>query len=215
MYPSPHPVNFCVSGRATYWYWNNPEGKCHTPLQKLITHHWGSVVGGSFLNAFFEIPTLLVELVTCHSTTCCAKIGKSCEERCCWGHFFNLVRTDAYSYITLSGLPFCNSARQCHELCFRGEQFVAGYNPLKHYRFAASVFLTTISYLLAHIYANKRVDYFTWWHFITLVVLSYAVICWFVNIDADAAEGIATSFLAEYNISSGYDAMTLAQHVHI
>lgn len=72
---------------------------------------------------------------------------------------------------------------------------------MKHYRFAASVFLTTVGYLLAHIYANKRVLNFTWWHNVILVIIVYAIVCWFINIDADAAEGISTSFLYE-NLSA-------------
>ena len=44
-------VNFCVSGAATNWYWNQ-NYPWYFPLQRLFTRHWGSVAGGSFLNAF-------------------------------------------------------------------------------------------------------------------------------------------------------------------
>ena len=45
-------VYFCVSGNAVDWYW---KGKNNTfaPLMRLMCRHWGSVVAGSFLNAFF------------------------------------------------------------------------------------------------------------------------------------------------------------------
>jgi len=45
-------VNFCVAGNAADWYW---KGNCSTftSFMRLICRHWGSVVGGSFLNAFF------------------------------------------------------------------------------------------------------------------------------------------------------------------
>lgn len=46
--------NFCVSGTATDWYWNRPQKtSCYNTYQRLICKNWGSVVGGSFLNAFF------------------------------------------------------------------------------------------------------------------------------------------------------------------
>lgn len=47
-------VNFCVAGNAITWYWVKKDIKnsCFTPYQKLLTKHWGSVVGGSFINAF-------------------------------------------------------------------------------------------------------------------------------------------------------------------
>lgn len=84
---------------------------------------------------------------------------------------------------------------------------------MKHYRFVASVFLTALGYLLGHIYANKRVAGFTWWHNVILVVAVYAVVCWFVNIDADAAEGISTSFFAEHTLAKDYQSMVQAQQV--
>lgn len=83
---------------------------------------------------------------------------------------------------------------------------------MKHYRFVASVFLTTLLYILGSIYVNKRVVNFSWWQNVVLIVISYAVICWFVNISADAAEGISTSFLVETSIN-GYDDMRYAQPV--
>ena len=56
---------FCVSGNAVDWYWTG-RGKTFGSMKRLVGRHWGSVVGGSFLNAFFGIPTIIVELLTCH-----------------------------------------------------------------------------------------------------------------------------------------------------
>ena len=202
-----------MAGSATDWYWNTYQTKCSTSLARLITRHWGSVVAGSFLNGFFEVPTLIVELFTCHPGTCCNKLGVCCEQKCCCGFFFNLVRTDAYSYINLSGEPFCNSARECYDVCIHAtDQFVGGFNPMKHYRFVASTFLTALLYILGSIYVNKRVVNFYWWQNVVLIVISYAVICWFVDISANAAEGISTSFLTENSIN-GYEDMRYAQPV--
>lgn len=44
--------NFCVSGSAVDWYWTR-NSTCYQPYQRLVCKNWGSVVGGSFLNAFF------------------------------------------------------------------------------------------------------------------------------------------------------------------
>jgi hypothetical protein len=53
--------NFCVSGNAVDWYWfRSNRTLCYGPYQRLACKHWGSVVGGSFLNAFFQIPTLII-----------------------------------------------------------------------------------------------------------------------------------------------------------
>lgn len=50
-------VNFVVSGNAVEWYFKTvtESRHCTKPLMRLLTKHWGSVVGGSFLNAFFKI----------------------------------------------------------------------------------------------------------------------------------------------------------------
>jgi hypothetical protein len=68
-------VNFCVSGVAVDWYWGKSPVHWYTPVKRLVTKNWGSVVAGSFLNAFFEIPTLIAELLTCHRNTCCNRAG--------------------------------------------------------------------------------------------------------------------------------------------
>jgi len=126
------------------------------------------------------------------------------------------VRTDSYGYINLAGDPFCNAGRICYNNSLRTNLFVGGYNTLKHYRLAASILLTTISYLLGHIFTNLRVTSFTWWHNVILIVISYAVITWFVNIDADAAEGISTSFLVENSrVEGNYENMSHALPVDI
>jgi len=177
----------------------------------LLTRHWGSVVEGSFINAFFEIPSLFAELFICHAGTCCHGVGSKCDQLSCCGSLLDLVRTDSYSYITLSSLSFCNAGRECRNNCFNGDQFVGVYNPLKHYRFVASVFLVALGYLLASIFTGKHVTSFTWWHHVILIVTVYAVVCWFVDIDADAAEGVSTSFFAEHSISRDYRNMVQAQ----
>jgi len=43
--------NYCVSGNAVDWYWTT-KSSCCKPVQRLICKNWGSVVGGSFMNAF-------------------------------------------------------------------------------------------------------------------------------------------------------------------
>ena len=46
-------VDFCVSGNAVDWYWHRESGNCLSSFKRLVCHNWGSVVGGSFINAFF------------------------------------------------------------------------------------------------------------------------------------------------------------------
>jgi Plasma-membrane choline transporter len=54
MYFLPYLDNFILSGQATQWYCDKPAGFCET-FTRLLGYHFGSVVGGSFLNAFFNL----------------------------------------------------------------------------------------------------------------------------------------------------------------
>jgi hypothetical protein len=46
--------NFILSGLSSEWYCERPGDLCSS-FSRLIKYHFGSVVGGSFLNAFFNL----------------------------------------------------------------------------------------------------------------------------------------------------------------
>lgn len=197
--------NFCVSGGAADWYWNRPnKTSCYAPYQRLLCKHWGSVVGGSFLNAFLTIPRLIVELFVCHPQTCCSGLGTTCYNSCSWfSCLFDLVRSDAYSYINLSGIPFCNSARQAKKINERNPSYIGSHSPMDHYRFAAHAFLIPVALLTTWFILRARVWNPNVWHWIVLTFVLIAILSWFINILADAAEGLQTSFLAERELENG------------
>lgn len=201
---------------AVDWYWGKTSAHWYTPVKRLVTKNWGSVIAGSFLNAFFEIPTLIAELLTCHKNTSCNRAGQACESHCfCFDYVFNLVRTDVYSYINLSGIPYCNSARECAKICHFNDQFVGNYNPIKHGRFVAMVFAVAISALFGFIFTDIRLSNVSFWHIFFLIVVVYSVTCWFINVCADAAESISTSFFVEHFQSHDYEFMQKALPVSI
>lgn len=177
------------------WYWTKKANSWYSPLKRLLTKNWGSLAAGSFVNGFFELPTLVVELFTCHKDTCCNKVGDYCDSKCfCLDYLFNLVRTDTYTYINLSGIPYCNSARSCANVCQFSNEFVGKYNPLKHYRFVVHVLIVTISSLLGYIFTYIRVYHVTFWHIFCIIVFSYAVGSWLLGLGIDPAESISTNF---------------------
>ncbi len=178
-----------MSGGSTDWYWNRPANtSCYAPYQRLICKHWGSVAGGSFLNAFFTIPTLIMELLVCHPQACCTGLGTTCYNSCSWlTCFFDLVRTDAYSYMNLSGIPFCNSARQAKKINERNPSYIGSHSPMAHYRFAAHAFLVPITLLASWFILRARVWNPNFWHWIILTFVIIAILSWFINIQADAS----------------------------
>lgn len=105
--------HFCVSGNATEWYWKRDSfTNCYNPYRRLICYHWGSVVAGSFFNAFFLIPSMIADTFRCYPNTFCSKAGKTCANRCfCYKFLFDLVRTDVYPYINFTGLSYCEAAK--------------------------------------------------------------------------------------------------------
>ena len=130
----------------------------------------------------------MVELLTCHPDTCCSKLGTVCTNSCnpitC---FFDMVRTDAYSYINLSGIPFCNSARNCAYLCEKSKQFVGNHSAIKHYRFIAFVFLTALLCFMTQWILNYRTFTICPCNLAIGVVMIYGTIAWFIDIHASSA----------------------------
>lgn len=150
------------------------------------------------MNSFLTIPTLIVELLVCHPQTCCSSIGTICYNSCSWCTcLFDLVRHDAYSYINITGIPFCNAARQAKKINERNPAFIGSHSPMSHYRFAAHAFVIPVTLLACWFILRARVWTPSLWHWIVLVVVILAIQHWFINILADAAEGLQTSYLVE------------------
>lgn len=194
-----------MSGNAVDWYWYRPAKiSCYVPYQRLVCKHWGSVVGGSFLNIFLMFPTLLTELLVCHPQACCSSLGTTCYNSCSWfSCLFDLVRTDAYAYMNMSGIPFCNSARQAKKINERCPSYIGSHSPMFHYRFAAQCALLSLTLLATWFILKARVREADFWHWVCLNFVIFAIVSWFINILADAAEGLQTSYLAERELENG------------
>jgi len=153
-----------------------------------LRKNWGSVVGGSFVNAFFEIPTLIIELFICHPGTCCSKLGNTCANTFSFIPFFlDLVRTDSYAYTSITGLPFCNSSRECAKIFNHNHSFVGSQNPVRSYRFVAHVLLVALTSVFGYAFANVRVVNISWWYIAVIITVSYGVVTWFIEIYGAAA----------------------------
>ena len=99
-----YTVNLCVSGNAVDWYFQQPV-KCFESMKAWICKHAGSVAGGSFLGAFLYIPMLIIDLF-CNGFDCCC---------------LDFPRSDAYSYLYMTGTSYCPSVRQSQYLCQRSK----------------------------------------------------------------------------------------------
>lgn len=74
---------------------------------------------------------------------------------------------------------------------------------MSHYRFAAYAFLVPITLLASWFILRARVWNPNVWHWIILTVVIISILSWFINVQADTAEGLQTSYLGERELEDG------------
>ena len=130
----------------------------------------------------------------------CGRAGKCWKQACCCCNFlFELVRPDAYAYIHLSGIPYCNAARQCEALCERSHLFSSDHSCIRLYRMAAQIFLVSLTALFSFIVLENKADHANFVIVGLIVCTSYLASTHFADLHSNAAEGLATCYLAESN----------------
>ena len=108
-----------------------------------------------------------------------------------------MVRTDAYSYITLTGVPLLEAASQCSKLCEKSKQFVGYHSAMKHHRLAAHIASVSFIFCFAFCILTHRTANYDLWNIAILIIMIYANVTPFIGVHTDAAEGLQTSYFAE------------------
>lgn len=187
--------NFIVSSYAVLWYSNHFSNSQSLkdkltglvyPYKLLITKHLGSVIACSFMSAFFNIFDTIFDLARGshaneNDNTVCANLD-------C---FFDLVRSEAMPYIAITGNTYCNAARYCQYLCEQSTVLEHSQSAGRAYRFAAYSTLAGFVTLLS-LYIMGRISMFGAG---IIMILSYFLINFFVQMHADTADGILIAFL--------------------
>ena len=195
MYSIHNADNFVLSGLATEWYCDQAPSLC-TTFSRLLRFHFGSVVGGSFLNAFFNLIDFFLESLRCYPDgTCpaCAPFCTSVTASC--ANLFDLVRTDVYSYSNLTGVDYCNSARFCEHLIETSRLFVGSQSLLYFYRISAYSFTIGITLIITYFFEKSRLGHIDLVSLLVTALFAYCVLSYFVDLHSDIAEGIQVSFL--------------------
>lgn len=105
--------------------------------------------------------------------------------------FFDLVRSEAMPYIAITGNSYCNAARYCQYLCELSNVLENSQSASRAYRIAAYSTLAGFVSILG-LYINGHISIYG----IGLVfVISYFIVNFFVQIHADAADGILIAYL--------------------
>lgn len=177
-----------VSGNAAQWYIRGGKASnCYAPVQRYFSFNFGSVVGGSFLNAFFNFIDFLFELFRCYPEGSCGACAPMCNafSKCC-GCFFDLVRNDAYAYINLTGIPYCNAARNCEVLCSSSKLFIGSQSVMFFYRLCAHTFCVGLSTIICYWFMKAKINGINFQSLLIILILAYCIVTYFIDIHADA-----------------------------
>lgn len=102
-----------------------------------------------------------------------------------------MIRTDAYSYINLTGIPYCNAARQCEALCRYSKLSNNPHFSIKIYRNASHIFAiglaSFISYVIFDAITNEYGNYDHFWIAAAIVFVTYSMTTYFVDIHSSGA----------------------------
>jgi hypothetical protein len=166
----------------------------------LITKHFGSVIGGSFITGYFSIVDYLFDLIKPPSRN---------DEDSAYSSYFNfacgsclklldLVRSDSMAYINLTGVPFCNSARYCEYLCDKSLILDESQSTSRTYRLCAHFLIAGLVGILSMYIAGEITGTLV----ALILVLSLFISTYFISIHADAAEAIIILFLNNEELES-------------
>lgn len=164
-----------MSGCAIQWYFNKPV-QCFYPFKAFITKHFGSVAGGSFLNAFLYIPNIFIDL-------CCNNM----DNMLC--NCLDLPRNDAYPYIYMTSTTYCPAVRQVQYLCKRSRICKGNESTNIFYALAARLVIALSTMLIAYWIMQRSITYSIVNPYVLLAVFFMAlfVTCYFVDIHVDIA----------------------------
>lgn len=139
-------------------------------------------------------------MTQCDPRESCGKAHKCCKSVCCCCYsLFDLARADAYAYIHLTGIPYCNAARQCQAICEQTHLFASDDTCIRLYRLASQVFVVTLSVLITMILFRARTNYVSLVTLALVICNCYLMGTHFVDIHSNGAEGLVTCYLAEAN----------------
>lgn len=97
------------------------------------------------------------------------------------------MRTDAYAYINLTGIPYCNAARQCEAMCQYSEHFRSSQSCIRLYRLAAHISLVALIAIISFFILEGRASYVNGFIIAGIVFGSYCIVTYFIDIHADGA----------------------------
>lgn len=97
------------------------------------------------------------------------------------------MRSDAYAYINLAGIPYCNAARQCEAMCQFTKSFRGSQSCLRLYRLAAHIALVALVSIICFFILIGRASSANEYVMAGIVFGAYCMLTYFIDIHADGA----------------------------
>jgi hypothetical protein len=125
----------------------------------MLFKHLGSIIGGSFITSFFfsALDYLFDIFKPNHLQHPDSSYTTFYTDRCkLCSVFFDLIREDAISFITLTGNPYCNSSRYCQYLCDRSIITDYALSTSRSYRISTHFLIGTLMVIFS-LYINGKI----------------------------------------------------------
>ena len=187
---------------AVEWYYNGRQPSSlsvWSPLRRAFLVNIGSIVACSFMGAFFTIIDYIFDLLrpTSLEPPTCYRSFYGRVLKCC-GDVFNLVRSDAMTYINMSGNPFCNAARYCEFINYQFELTQNNQSISRGYRVCAHMLIAGIAGILNLLLQGDMTNLPI---LTTVFVLSLFVSTFWISLHADACESFQILFMMNWNFT--------------
>jgi uncharacterized protein YacL len=148
-------------------------------FELLIFKHFGSIIASSFINGFFYVPDMVVDILRlwCNISF----------------KILDLVRSEALAYVSLMSTPYCNSAMYCVYLS--ENTLISDYTQtiMRTFRIAAHVTIAGIVSIVG-LYINGSVEPYT---VAATFILGVFVSTFFISYNTDSAEALMMMFELE------------------
>lgn len=192
MYFNSDLVNFCLSTHAVLYYLKKGGGLCSITdtLSLLVFKHLGSVIGSAFINSFFFVPDLILDLFRNDTNSNEERYSESCLR------FFDLVRTDAMAYIALTGNPYCQSAKYCEYFTHVSMLHDGDQSAVRLYRICAHILISGVVSILG-LYIKGQIEPYT---IGATIIIGMFVSTYIISYQADPAEAL----LLMYNLDEEF-----------
>ena len=146
----------------------------------------GSIFAAAFINSFMLIPAAIYDTIrNCGD----AKFTQAN----CLSAVMDMVRSDALTFVALTGVPYCNSAKYCDYFWYESMTTEKTSSSLRIYKLAAHIFISVSATIAGLFYLGNiegSIVYFD-------LICGLALITFFIQLPVDVTDCLRLLYLIE------------------